>query len=102
MGEILSFPHDRQHTKSLTVPEIHQCRDPLEVIALASALRDDDQSCAHLPLQSHSGGSSQPGGTSSHGGNGGTGGTNNAATPGGGGGRAQPGARGEVRVTVLA
>jgi len=34
MGEILSFPHDRQHTKSLTVPEIHQCRDPLEVIAL--------------------------------------------------------------------
>jgi hypothetical protein len=48
------------------------------------------------------GGSNQPGGTSSHGGNGGTGGTNNAATPGGGGGRAQPGARGEVRVTVLA
>ncbi len=48
------------------------------------------------------GGSNQPGGTSGHGGNGGTGGTNNAAAPGGGGGRAQPGARGEVRVTLLA
>jgi hypothetical protein len=47
-------------------------------------------------------GASGAGGVSTHGGAGGTAGTDNAQAPGGGGGRGQPGARGEVRVTVIA
>jgi hypothetical protein len=46
-------------------------------------------------------GASGAGGVSVHGGFGGTAGVNTATAPGGGGGRGQPGARGEVRVTVI-
>ncbi len=46
-------------------------------------------------------GASGAGGVSVHGGAGGTAGVNTATAPGGGGGRGQPGARGEVRVTVI-
>jgi hypothetical protein len=48
-----------------------------------------------------SGGGSGAGGVSVHGGFGRTAGVNTATAPGGGGGRGQPGARGEVRVTVI-